>query len=157
MFNKQGYQYKENYPFYMVPKHFIDEGYPKALNNSCLLVLNALLYHLNNQNGLCCPSIETIADDVNIAPATVKRRLKELREFNIIAIKKKNRKGSKWRNNHYIINEPFDWKPPFSLKEIYLKRRQSKNKDKREYTGLRVSYKNNMIAQCDTSEHANIN
>ena len=54
------------------------------------------LYDRANKNGECWPSVKTIAGDIKLSPATVRRAIKDLKEVGLIETKQRYRdKGGK--------------------------------------------------------------
>ena len=54
------------------------------------------LYDRANKNGECWPSIKTIAGDIKLSPATVRRAIMDLRKAGLIETKQRYRdKGGK--------------------------------------------------------------
>ena len=54
------------------------------------------LYDRANKNGECFPSVNTIAGDIKLSPATVRRAIKDLKEVGLIETKQRYRdKGGK--------------------------------------------------------------
>lgn len=51
------------------------------------------LYDRANKNGECWPSVKTIAGDIKLSPATVRRAIKDLRKAGLIEITQKHRKN----------------------------------------------------------------
>lgn len=54
------------------------------------------LYDRANKNGECWPSVKTIAGDIKLSPATVRRAIKDLKKVGLIETKQRYReKGGK--------------------------------------------------------------
>lgn len=54
------------------------------------------LHDRANKNGECCPSVNKIAGDIKLSPATVRRAIKDLRKAGLIETKQRYReKGGK--------------------------------------------------------------
>ena len=54
------------------------------------------LYDRANKNGECWPSVKTIAGDIKLSPATVRRAIKDLKKAGLIETEQRYReKGSK--------------------------------------------------------------
>ena len=49
------------------------------------------LYDRANKNGECWPSVKTIAGDIKLSPATVRRAIKDLRKVGLIETKQRYR------------------------------------------------------------------
>lgn len=63
------------------------------------------LYDLANKDGECWPSVNKIAGDIKLSPATVRRAIKDLRKAGLIETKQRYRdKGGKSSLLFKIIN-----------------------------------------------------
>lgn len=51
------------------------------------------LYERANKNGECWPSVKTIAGNIKLSPATVRRAIKDLRKVGLIETKQQYRKN----------------------------------------------------------------
>ena len=51
------------------------------------------LYERANKNGECWPSVKTIAGDIKLSPATVRRAIKDLRKVGLIETKQQYREN----------------------------------------------------------------
>lgn len=51
------------------------------------------LYDRANKNGECWPSVKTIAGDIKLSPATVRRAIKDLRNAGLIETKQQYREN----------------------------------------------------------------
>ena len=49
------------------------------------------LHDRANKNGECWPSVNTIADDIKLSPATVRRAIKDLRKAKLLVTKQRYR------------------------------------------------------------------
>lgn len=49
------------------------------------------LYDRANKNGECWPSVNTIADDIKLSPATVRRAIKDLKKAGLIETEQRYR------------------------------------------------------------------
>ena len=49
------------------------------------------LYDRANKNGECWPSLNTIADDIKLSPATVRRAIKDLRNAGFVTTQQRYR------------------------------------------------------------------
>ena len=49
------------------------------------------LYDRANKNGECFPSVKTIADDIKLSPATVRRAIKDLKKAGLIETEQRYR------------------------------------------------------------------
>lgn len=57
-----------------------------------------------NKNGECWPSVKTIAGDIKLSPATVRRAIKDLKKFGLIETKQRYRCNGSKSSLLYIIN-----------------------------------------------------
>lgn len=71
------------------------------LSPSARLVAVMLMYHVNRKNGLCYPSISTLASDCGCQPTTVKKALAELKALGFISWETKQLPKMSTRVNHY--------------------------------------------------------
>lgn len=53
------------------------------------------LYDRANKNGECWPSVKTIAGDIKLSPATVRRAIKDLKNAKLITTKQRYRSNGK--------------------------------------------------------------
>ena len=93
-------------------KFFVDDaylnGYAKHLGTTTSMVYFVLCRHAD-KNQECFPSYDTIAIKLGISDATVKRSIKTLKEWNIICIAKRKRKGGKFLHNSYTLLDKSVW------------------------------------------------
>lgn len=77
------------------------KNYPKTGMNKGTLhaVLMSLAYYHNEQTGQCNPSIRTLADNANMTPLSIRRRINELERMGIISVER----GSGTRSNQFSI------------------------------------------------------
>ena len=61
------------------------------------------LYDRANKNGECWPSVKTIAGDIKLSPATVRRAIKDLRKSGLIETQQRFRKQGGKSSLLYII------------------------------------------------------
>ena len=73
------------------------------LSTSARLVAVMLMYHVNLKNGLCYPSISTLALECGCQPTTIKKALTELREFGFVEWETKLLPRTSTRVNHYNL------------------------------------------------------
>ena len=55
------------------------------------------LYDRANKNGECWPSVKTIAGDIKLSPATVRRAIKDLKNAKLITTKQRYRSNGEKR------------------------------------------------------------
>ena len=73
------------------------------LSTSARLVAVMLMYHVNLKNGLCYPSISTLALECGCQPTTIKKAITELREFGFVEWETKLLPRTSTRVNHYNL------------------------------------------------------
>lgn len=73
------------------------------LSPTARLVGVSLMYYANRKNGLCYPSVATIADACGLKPTAVKRALAELRDDGFISWESTVPKNGNSKVNHYNI------------------------------------------------------
>ena len=73
------------------------------LSTSARLVAVMLMYHVNLKNGLCYPSISTLALECGCQPTTIKKALSELRDFGFVEWETKLLPRTSTRVNHYNL------------------------------------------------------
>lgn len=73
------------------------------LSTSARLVAVMLMYHVNRKNGLCYPSISTLALDCGCQPTTIKKALSELKELGFVEWETKILPRTSTRVNHYNL------------------------------------------------------
>lgn len=88
---------------YYIDNEFLN-GYAKYVGPYGLCVYNALTRHAREER--CYPSQIHLAIELGISIASVKRGIKNLKEWNIIAI---NRRG-KTQSNEYWLLDRKEWK-----------------------------------------------
>lgn len=62
------------------------------------------LYDRADKNGECWPSVKTIAGDIKLSPATVRRAIKDLKKVGLIETKQRYRCNGSKSSLLYIIN-----------------------------------------------------
>ncbi len=87
--------------FVKVPYALFEDA---RLNNNDRAVFIALLAHRNRKTGLCCPSIEAIAEDTDLTTATVKRSRNKLKRLRFINWKHERRSHSMHEHCAYSLN-----------------------------------------------------
>lgn len=94
-------------------KFFVDDaylnGYAKYLGTTNSMIYFILCRHAD-KNQECFPSYEFIASRLGVSEATIKRGVKELRNWNIISIGKRKRKGGQFLHNSYVLLDKSVWK-----------------------------------------------
>jgi len=80
--------------------------FASKLESSTKLVLLALAEHMSKDCENCFPSQETIMRKTSFGKTTVIKHLKIAADSGWIQIKRKPRKGKKWKLNHYIALLP---------------------------------------------------
>ena len=63
------------------------------------------LYDRANKNGECWPSVKTIAGDIKLSPATVRRAIKDLKNAKLITTKQRYRNNSAKSSLLYKIDK----------------------------------------------------
>lgn len=94
-------------------KFFVDDeylnGYAKHLGTTTSMVYFVLCRHAD-KNQECFPSYEHIADKLGVSDATIKRSIKDLKDWNIISIGKRKRTHGKFLHNSYLLLDKSVWK-----------------------------------------------
>lgn len=62
------------------------------------------LYDRADKNGECWPSVNTIADDIKLSPATVRRAIKDLKKARLIETKQRHRRSGENSSLLYKLN-----------------------------------------------------
>ena len=73
------------------------------LSPSARLVAVMLMHHVNRKNGLCYPSVSTLASDCGCQPTTIKKALAELKDLGFINWETKQLPRVSTRVNHYSL------------------------------------------------------
>lgn len=94
--------------FFMMDDVYLN-GYAKHLDPITTVVYLSLCRHADKQQ-IAYPAQELIAEQHNINPRTVRRKLKILQELNIIKYKRKRSKSGKWLHNTYVLLDKSEWK-----------------------------------------------
>lgn len=93
-------------------KFFVDDsylnGYAKHLGTTNSMVYFVLCRHADKHQE-CFPSYEHMADKLGVSEATIKRGIRTLCEWNIIAIGKRKRAGGKFLHNSYTLLDKSVW------------------------------------------------
>lgn len=93
---------------FMVDDTYLDD-FAKFCGIYAIGVYMSLCRHANKDQ-YCFPAIKLIAKELSISPNSVKNGIKNLKELNIINIKRKKRKDGKWKNNIYTLLDKSVWK-----------------------------------------------
>ena len=93
--------------FYSMPNAFLN-GYCKIVGWQGHIVYSALWRHADN--GSCFPSLKHLAVELGVSVSAVRRGIKKLREYNIIAVvmRTRTRKG-RGSNTYYLLHKS-EWK-----------------------------------------------
>lgn len=62
------------------------------------------LYDRAKKNGECWPSVKTIADDIKLSPATVRRAIKDLKKSRLIETEQRYREKGGKSSLHFRLN-----------------------------------------------------
>ena len=62
------------------------------------------LYDRADKNGECFPSVNTIAGDIKLSPATVRRAIKDLKKARLIETKQRHRRSGENSSLLYKLN-----------------------------------------------------
>lgn len=93
-------------------KFLIDDEYINGQARICgwqaTIVYNVLCRHASKEQE-CFPSIQLMAEKLNISRPTIIKGLQNLEKYNVIQIIK-NRKSGQWINNTYILIDKLEWK-----------------------------------------------
>lgn len=138
-------------------------GYAKLLSPLTALVYFALCRHSNNETQQCYPSIELIAEELNISKPTVIKGIKELEKWNIINVTREEstRKNGHQMPNVYTLLDKSVWIEKPRVNEIYpdsrvkMKEGQSKSDNNSRVNDVyynNTQYNNTKIN--NTSEHS---
>lgn len=103
-------------------KFFVDDvylnGYAKYCGIAATSVYLVLCRHAD-KNQECFPSIELIAEKLNIGRATVIRGIKKLISYKIIMKERKRDNKQKWLNNTYVLLDKSEWLEEPSINLIH--------------------------------------
>src|SRR4030043_2240826 len=87
-----GHEYKirdlRNGGWYWINRHIINQ-YGKLLRASGLAVYNVLASYANSKSQTCFPTQKSIAGHLGLSIRTVNRKIRLLKDFKLIKIKKK--------------------------------------------------------------------
>ena len=93
-------------------------GYAKLLSPLTALTYFALCRHANTETQECFPSIELIAEELNISKPTVIKAIKELEKWNIISVTRSKKSDGTQSNNIYVLLDKEVWKSkPSSIEQ----------------------------------------
>lgn len=87
----------------ILPMQSISVLAESELSPSARIVAVMLMYHVNRKNGLCYPSVSTLASDCGCQPTTIKKALAELKDLGFISWETKQLPRMSTRVNHYIL------------------------------------------------------
>jgi DNA-binding MarR family transcriptional regulator len=90
MANEHEYKIRDlrNGGWYWINRHIINQ-YGKILRSSGLAVYNVLASYANSKSQTCFPSQKFIAEHLGLSIRTVNRKIRLLKEFKLIKVKKK--------------------------------------------------------------------
>lgn len=95
---------------FRIDDEYID-GYARLCGKAATLVYLCLCRHANSLTQECFPSIETMAEKLDVHRCTVIRGVKKLKEWNIISITRE-KFGERGRpHNVYILIDKSVWRP----------------------------------------------
>lgn len=94
---------------FLIPSDFFD-SYGVVCGWKAILVYIALCRYRNERN-ICFPGIELLAKKLNISENSVKRGIRSLEDWNILAVKRSRKKSGAWTKNYYILLDRQQWKP----------------------------------------------
>lgn len=97
---------KRNKGWFYLDNEYLN-GLGKQLGAIGVAVYVSLCRHANEEQ-FCFPSQETIAEELNISPRTVKRYIGLLVEHNVIYIER-TKTGRKWAHNTYYLLDKSEW------------------------------------------------
>jgi hypothetical protein len=99
-------------------KFFLDDeyvnGWSRYLKPHALAVYVSLCRHANKEQS-CFPNQITIARQHGMSERTVKDKIKLLKEWNIIRVRRTRTKTGEWLNNTYFLLDKSEWKKPREL------------------------------------------
>ena len=108
--------YKSMAGFSKHDNRILTDGHMSKMKGAEFMVYYALVKHFNTESGLCCPSIQTLADEIGRSKRSVQMALEQLQDYGMII--KKSRVKSASRNpitgqiktmrNEYVIVTPDD-------------------------------------------------
>ncbi len=99
-----------NKGFFVLDDAYLN-GFAKLLDPTTTVVYLSLCRHADKEQ-TSFPSQKLIAEEHNIHPQTVKRKIKKLVTLNIIRIEKIKSKDGKWLNNTYYLVDKSEWADP---------------------------------------------
>lgn len=105
-----------NKNFFLMDDAYLN-GYAKFLDPSTTVVYLSLCRHVDKEQS-AFPSETLIAEEHNIDKRTVIRKIKKLKEWNLIRVERTRNKEGKWLRNTYFLLDKSEWKNPEEMKKI---------------------------------------
>lgn len=85
-------------------------GYARVFGAIGTAIYVSLCRHVDLEQK-CFPSQELIAEELNIAPRTVRKYLKMFQDYNLIHVHRQKTNEGKWLNNIYYLLDKSEWLP----------------------------------------------
>lgn len=95
--------------WFMVDDVYLN-GYARYFDTTTTAIYLSLCRHVDRYQK-SFPSQKLMAEQHNISPRTVRRKLKELEKANIIKFDQERSDGGKWKHNTYILLDKSEWVP----------------------------------------------
>lgn len=116
-------------------------GYARKCGTNATLVYISLCRHAEFYSQKAFPSQKKIAWEHNVSTRTVKRGLKELIKYNIVAIEQE-KMGGKFANNIYVLLDKSEWKKSTEGQRRHTAHRGTETEGQKPRDS-RVPYKDN--------------
>jgi len=95
-------------PFAMIPTWLLRSG--GKLSSNAVMLYGVIMTYADNVTREAFPSRETLAEDMGVSVATVKRAIKELEQADVIHVKRvRTEKGGNFRSNQYTLASEPPW------------------------------------------------
>ncbi len=105
---------KRNKKWFIVDNEYLN-GYGRTLGPIGIAVYVALC-RWANEDQQCWPSRKKIAEEIGISEKTVKKYLRLLKEYNIIAVEQRKDEQNKFKTNVYFLLDKSEWGKPWGTK-----------------------------------------
>ena len=95
-------------------KFIIDDEYLNGYAKLCGIYATGVYMSIcrhSNKNQSCFPSIGLIARELSVSVNSVKKGIKNLKEWGIISVHQEKKENGIFRNNKYILLDKSVWKP----------------------------------------------
>jgi hypothetical protein len=94
--------------FAMIPRWLLRSG--GKLSSTAIHLYAVIMTYADNITKFGFPSRETLAEDMGVSVATVKRAIKELEEADVVKVKREyNKKTGNFRSNQYTLIYESPW------------------------------------------------